>query len=91
MSPQETLFDGKTFSEATDNRRLKSEYERITELCKDGQWRTLRRIHDATGIPEASAQARLRDHRKPKFNSPYDMESKRSPVASVWLYRLVTR
>lgn len=83
-------FDGKTYDTAKDHKRLKSEYERIVELMKDGNWRTLHRINQATGIPEAAASARLRDTRKPHFNCPFTMESERVS-RGVWRYRLVKR
>jgi hypothetical protein len=91
MIEQATLpFDGRTYSEAKDHARLKSEYERITELMCDGQWRTLARIRAATGFPEAAISARLRDHRKPKFKSQYNMESRRVR-GGCWEYRLTKR
>jgi len=34
---------------------------------RDGEWRTLGEISEATGHPEASVSARLRDFRKPRF------------------------
>jgi hypothetical protein len=39
----------------------------VAALMLDGRWRTLRQISDATGSPEASVSARLRDMRKPRF------------------------
>jgi DNA-binding Lrp family transcriptional regulator len=39
----------------------------VYRLMVDGQWRTLAEIAEATGAPEASVSARLRDLRKRKF------------------------
>ncbi len=51
---------GSTFNEARDGKRLAEQAERVFNLMKDGQWRTLRQISAATGDPEASVSARLR-------------------------------
>lgn len=91
MIEQATLpFDGKTFDRKKDGARLTSEFSVVTDLMKDGVWRTLARIHAATGFPESAISARLRDHRKLSFNSPFTMESERMSKG-VWKYRLVKR
>jgi len=55
---------GETFDPTRDSQRLRTQYERVEALMADGQWRTLRDITAATGAPEASASARLRDMRR---------------------------
>jgi len=60
-------FDGDTYSPKRDHDRLNAQLRRVRDLMLDGEWRTLREIAVATGDPEASVSARLRDLRKPKF------------------------
>lgn len=59
-------FDGATYTLA-DRPRLAAQYIRVWHLMRDGKWRTLDEISAATGAPEASVSARLRDMRKPRF------------------------
>jgi hypothetical protein len=40
---------------------------KVRDLMLDGQWRSLIEIAAATGSPQASVSARLRDLRKAKF------------------------
>jgi len=44
---------------------------RVLKVMQDGEWHTLAEISQATGDPEASVSARLRDMRKPKFGGRY--------------------
>lgn len=60
-------FHGETFEPQLDTARLNAQLRRVRDLVIDGQWRTLREIAAATGDPEASVSARLRDLRKLKF------------------------
>lgn len=60
-------FDGATYDHDRDHLRLGAQAQRVVDLMRDGQWRTLSEIATATGDPEASVSARLRDLRKPKF------------------------
>ena len=48
---------------ATDRKRLGRQLIKVRDylLAHSGEWLTLRQISDATGAPEASASARLRD------------------------------
>ena len=62
-------FDGETYEPALDGARLSREYDRVFRLMRDGEWRTLADISEATGDPQASVSARLRDMRKPRFGS----------------------
>ena len=57
-------FGGSTFDPARDGERLERQADRVRELMVDGQWRTLAEISAATGAPEASVSARLRDLRR---------------------------
>jgi DNA-binding transcriptional regulator GbsR (MarR family) len=59
MMPQ-----GQTFDPVLDGPRLEKQSGRVFEFVKSGHWLTLREISDATGDPEASVSARLRDLRR---------------------------
>lgn len=60
-------FDGETFDPDLDGRRLERQLDRVLELMRDGQARTLAEIAGAVGGSEAGVSARLRDLRKTKF------------------------
>lgn len=62
-------FNGPAYNAERDNARLVGQMLRVFELMKDGQYRTLREIAEATGDPEASISAQLRHLRKPRFGS----------------------
>jgi hypothetical protein len=55
------MFDGETYDEALDEDRLKTQLARVRALMWDQRWRTLDDISRATGDPQASVSARLRD------------------------------
>ncbi len=55
---------GSTFNQEMDSERLLKQSGRVFEFVKSGRWLTLREISDATGDPEASVSARLRDLRR---------------------------
>ena len=59
--------DGETYDAMRDRKRLDKQMARIFELMKDGVWRRKEQIVMVTGDDWASAGARLRDLRKPKF------------------------
>jgi hypothetical protein len=59
--------DGKTYDHERDGRRLSKQHNRVFAAMKDGAWRTLGALSAATGDPEASVSARLRDLRKERF------------------------
>ena len=65
----EMYFDGATYDHERDQKRLMNRSDKIFEFMKSGEWKTLRQISDATGAPEASASAGLRDFRKERFGS----------------------
>ena len=60
-------FDGATYEAAQDFTRLNTQLRAVRDLMRDGTWRSLNQIATATGYPEASLSARLRDLRKLKF------------------------
>ncbi|HEX8838228.1 MAG TPA: DNA polymerase [Candidatus Acidoferrum sp.] len=81
-------FGGATFDPEHDESRLRAQLTRVYKLMSDGKWRTLEQISQATGDPEASISARLRDFRKEKFGG-YDVKSERiSGANGLWRYRI---
>lgn len=85
--PPEVRFDGKTYEHAKDGERLKAQLGRVSSLMADGRWRTLAEISDATGDPEGSVSARLRDLRKPKFGQ--HTVDRRRKSRGLWEYRVL--
>lgn len=84
-------FDGLTFDTLLDLSRLNAQARRVADVMLDGQWRTLREVSTATGDPEASVSARLRDLRKPQ-NGRHEVKRRRraslDATDGVWEYRL---
>jgi hypothetical protein len=82
-------FDGETYDAAQDQGRLRRQLESVRRVMADGAWRTLRELSEATGCPEASVSARLRDLRKPKFGS-WTVERQRVSVSGgLYRYRVM--
>lgn len=76
---------GSTFDPEIDGPRLGRQQRAVYGLMKDGIWRTLYLIACATGAPEASASARLRDLRR----SGLTVERRRiEGMPGVWEYRV---
>lgn len=80
-------FDGKAYVPARDDIRLTGQLRRIYALMKDGKWRSLRQIAEATGDPESSASAQLRHLRKERFGA-HTIE-RRYVAGGLFEYRLV--
>lgn len=59
--------DGATYQHQRDGKRLAAQHHRVLAAMRDNGWWTLSELHRATGDPEASISARLRDLRKPRF------------------------
>jgi len=62
------MFDGSTYDSQQDGPRLGKQLEKVYNIMRDANWRTLPEIQNL--LPEATTQsisARLRDFRKPKF------------------------
>lgn len=80
--------DGDTYEVEFDRERLNAQARRVYDVMADGYWRTLSQISRATGDPEASVSARLRDFRKRKFGS-LTVQARRVPFEDgLWEYRL---
>lgn len=76
-------FDGPSFDKDLDGARLARQLAAVKAfmLARRGRFATLAEIANATGFPEASVSARLRDLRKPRFGS-YQVERRRVPGAN---------
>ena len=81
-------FDGKTYDHAQDFGRLNTQLRAVRDLMRDGQWRSLNAIAQATGYPEASLSARLRDLRKPKFGLHTVQRRRAQEGAGTFEYRV---
>jgi hypothetical protein len=80
--------DGETYLPRPDKLRLNRQQLAVYEAMKYGAWWTLAALSRATGYPEASISARIRDFRKAKFGG-FLVESERVPeTRGLWRYRL---
>lgn len=79
-------FDGATYEPARDRSRLFIQLERVYTALAMGEWMTLAQLAAATGDPEASVSARMRDLRKPQFGG-HTVE-RRYVRRGLWEYRL---
>lgn len=79
--------DGETFSPADDTDRLNAQMKRVYDALADGQWHGREEIERLTGDNWASASARARDLRKPRFGG-HNVE-RRAMGHGLWEYRLV--
>lgn len=69
MSQAAFDFDGDTYQLDLDKIRLNAQLRRVVDVMRDGHWRTLEELARATGDPESSVSARLRDLRKARFGA----------------------
>jgi hypothetical protein len=82
-------FDGKTYDSELDKDRLLSQYQRVFDFMKLGEWHTLQEIVDHTGANSASASARLRDMRKiKKGGNIVQRRRKGNSSTGLWEYKL---
>lgn len=81
--------DGATYDHARDGKRLHAQHNRVLAVMRDGKVHTLAELSKATGDPEASVSARLRDLRKPRFGS-HNIETK-YVQRGLYTYRLIAQ
>lgn len=62
-------FQGETYLPDRDKARLSKQLNAVRSFMLDSQWHTLSHISEATGAPQASVSARLRDLRTPRGGS----------------------
>jgi hypothetical protein len=79
--------DGATYEAEIDHQRLNAQTLKVWAAMKAGHWWTLAGLADATGAPEASVSARLRDLRKPQFGG-HHVERRRVAEGGLFEYRL---
>jgi hypothetical protein len=77
----EPWFDGETFEPDLDISRLGRQMAEVAKCMADGAWRTLEELALATGNPEASVSARLRDLRKDRWGSWVVLRRRRGDAA----------
>lgn len=84
------VFDGQTFNLDRDGIRLNAQLKRVLAcMMVSGAWMTLREIAAATGDPEASVSARIRDVAKERFGlTGFVRVEKRFVARGLWTYRL---
>jgi hypothetical protein len=82
-------FDGTTYEPERDKTRLSRQLIAVRSFMSDYEWHTLEEIAAATGEPEASISARLRDLRKPRFGA-YIVD-REYVSAGLWHYRLAVK
>jgi hypothetical protein len=84
LSPR---FDGPCYDPALDHERLTQQLGRVFNLMRDGSWRSLNEIADATLDPHASISAQLRHLRKPRFGG-YQVNKRRRGDSGIWEYQV---
>ena len=80
-------FSGADYQPNRDDKRLTGQLLRIYEVMRDGRWRSLAEIEQATGDPQASISAQLRHLKKQRFGS--HIIEKRYIKNGLYKYRLV--
>lgn len=83
-------FDGAMYDPAADDDRLRLQLGRVWNLMRDGQWRTLFQISDATGDPQTSISAQLRHLRKPRFGGYVIEKRRQTALGGTYEYRLLS-
>ena len=86
MRQGDLFFDGRTYVHERDGGRLASQHKRVLSALEAGGWWTLRELSLATGAPEASVSARIRDLKKARFGS-HKIESQ-YVRRGLWQYRM---
>lgn len=87
MMQPELDFSGATFDAKRDGARLFAQLKAVQAFMADGGWHALAEISAATGHPQASVSARLRDLRKPARGG-HTVERK-YVSRGLWMYRVV--
>jgi len=85
-------FDGVTFDEGRDARRMGTQLQAVYDCMRDGDWWTLRRLQDELAIrgiesTETAVSARIRDLRKGIYGA-HTVEGEHV-INGLWRYRLV--
>lgn len=81
-------FNGPVYDPALDDDRLRRQIGRVFALMRDGAWRSLYEIAEATGDPETSTSAQLRHLRKRRFGGYMVEKRRRTMRGGTYEYRL---
>lgn len=76
-------FHGATYLEGRDGARLNAQCQRVFNVMSTGAWHTLASLSMATGDPQASVSARLRDLRKHGYTVDKEYLER-----GLWKYRM---
>lgn len=87
MTQMELRFSGADYQPDRDYARLEGQAQRVFDLMRDRQWRTLEQIVEVTGDPHASVSAQLRHLRKP-CNGGHNV-TKRYVGSGLYEYQLI--
>lgn len=79
-------LDNGVVHDPADDARLMRQLVNVFRIVRDGRWRTLQEIADATGAPHASVSAQLRNLRKARFGG-YTV-NKRYKGRGLWTYQV---
>lgn len=71
--------------------RLGRQRTAVWAVMLTGRWLTLAELEEATGYPQASLSARLRDFRRPKYGGHTVDRRRRLPGGGQYEYRLTQR
>ena len=82
-------FDGDDYDPGKDHHRLTKQIGRVLDYMSDGLWHTLSDISKATGAPEASASAQLRNLRKDRFGARHIERQRAIGGRGLYQYRLL--
>lgn len=72
-----------------DRRRLVNQLDILRSLMEDMEWRSLAEIEGATGFPQASISAQLRNLRKAPFGGNIIERRRRRVGKGTWEYRML--
>ena len=85
--PANPHFNGSDYIPKLDHKRLTGQLADIKALMIDGTFRTLNEIESATGYPQASISAQLRNLRKERFGG-YTVNKQRRALEGLFEYGL---
>lgn len=89
MAGRTPEFDGATYRHHPDYARLGDQARRVWAAMDGGAWHTLAELAAATGDPEASVSARLRDFRKEQWGGHTVERVRADPSGGTHVYRLI--
>lgn len=80
-------FDGKHYEGKKDKERLTKQINVVHDYISSGSWRTVEEISIATGFPQPSVSAQLRNLRKEKFGG-LDVQGRYRSETRIFEYKL---